>query len=256
MNRLNRVENEIDTLNRAVYKGEMPPPGIRSEAGSSESGVEVRLQELEMQLRDMTGKIEQQSYDLQNLQSRLNDLEAAQRYQAQEDRSSFSPLERDTTSYNKPDSAGDLPAQEMDRGAVGMKTARPVPADSAAGQYEQAFSYLKSGDYGAAEKGFEVFLEKYPDHALSANAIYWLGETYYVRNEYEKAAKVFAQAYQKYPGGPKGADNLLKLGMSLGGMGKTKDACIALGQLQTEYPKGPTPVLRRAQQESDKLDCR
>lgn len=255
MNRLNRVENEIDTLNRAVYKGEKPPPSLHAEASSSESGVEVRLQELEMQLRDMTGKLEQQSYDMQNLQSRLNDLEAAQRSQAQEDRPA-SPLEKDSALY-QPDRASALPAQEVDQeGSLGMRTATPAPSNSAAGQYEQAFSYLKSGDYGAAEKGFEVFLEKYPDHALSANATYWLGETYYVRNEYAKAAQVFAQAYQKYPGGPKGADNLLKLGMSLGGMGKTKDACIALGQLQTEYPKGPTPVLRRAQQESDKLNCR
>lgn len=266
MNRLGRLENEMDTLNRAVYKGEKPPPSLYT--GNAASGSEVRLQQLETQIRDLTGKIEQQSYDMQQLGSRLNEVEAAQR--GTRVGKAPSAIDGNKALYNRQNNTA-LPAQGTDTGnidygyrppetsqdpSLGMKTATPAPSNNAAGQYEQAFSYLKSGDYGAAEKGFDRFLKQYPDHALSANAIYWLGETHYVRNDYAKAAQVFAKAYQKYPGGPKGADNLLKLGMSLGGMGKTKDACVALGQLKTEYPKGPTPVLRRAQQESDKLNCR
>ncbi|MCD8562529.1 MAG: tol-pal system protein YbgF [Alphaproteobacteria bacterium] len=127
--------------------------------------------------------------------------------------------------------------------------------DAAAMAYENAFSLLKAGNYDAAEKAFEGFLQKNPDHVLAGNAKYWLGETYYARANYEKAARVFAEAYQKYPDGSKAADNLLKLGMSLAATGNNTDACTAFRQLEKNYKTGSEPVLRRAQQEMSKLGC-
>lgn len=282
INRLDRLENEINTLNRAVYKGETPPPGAFS-GGADTANLEVRLQQLETQMRELTGRIEQQDHAIRQIENQMQGMNAASR-DAAAVRNNM-PIEqpplhdmrgqpadlmqgegvgaasdlgyRDDSALPQP-GLSDTGAQRMEQEVAvqGMRTAVPTASNDAAGQYEQAFAYLKSGDYGAAEQGFDAFLKKYPDHALSANAIYWLGESHYVRAEYDKAAKVFAQAYQKYPGGPKGADNLLKLGMSLAGAGKKKDACVALGQLAREYPNGPGPILRRGEQEMSNLDCR
>ncbi len=262
-NRLNRLENEIETLGRAVYRGEQPSSTTNyvSSGSSNAADLEVRFQQLESQLRDLTGQVEQQAFDKQQMLKRLESLEAGQAQQAQqwgntmraqEQQQPAAPaVQQQTPPQPQPQAQAQTQTQ-----TTTMRTVRPLPSSDAAGQYEQAFAYIKTGDYGAAESAFNSFLETHPDHALTPNAMYWLAESYYVRDQYDKAAKAFADAYQKYPGGPKGADNLLKLGMSLSGLGKTEEACIALSQLAREYPAGPTTILRRGEQESDRLNCR
>lgn len=269
-NRLRRIENELDTLNRAVYKGDksaMPAPlSADAPGGEAAAGAEVRIQQLETQIRELTGKLEQKEYDIQQLQTRLDRIEAAVKNaappqpntQAMHTTSgSMNTAAAETPTDLKPeDSALPSGAPDTTEPTPGLKTATPQKADDPASLYEVAYGHLKAGNHDMAQAGFNDFLKQYPDHVLAANAMYWLGESYYVRAQYDQAAKTFAQAYQKYPGGPKGADNLLKLGMSLNGTGKKTEACIALAQVAKEYPNGPAPVLRKAEQEMATLDCR
>ncbi len=127
--------------------------------------------------------------------------------------------------------------------------------NDAAAAYENAFSLLKNGNYDAAEREFETFLQNNKGHPLAGNAKYWLGETFYVRGDFDRAARIFAEGYQQYPDGAKTADNLLKLGLSLSSIGNNKDACIALNQLKKDFSTGSGPVLRRAEQEMQRLGC-
>lgn len=271
MNRIKRLENEIDTLNRAVYKGEKPPV-IPEGAGPNAGAFEPRIAQMESDLRTLTGKVEQQSYDIQQLQQQVEAL-------TQDTRMRLDAIEAqlraggvpagmpapmaDTNTIPPP---GMTPSQEAGlpsvlqpdpatQGAAANVTGNETGVTDAASLYEQGFGQIKSQDYEGAEKSFIAFMKEYPTHALAPNALYWLGETYYVRKNYDKASRAFAEAYQKYPDGPKGADNLLKLGMSLAGKGEKENACIALGQLKKEYPKGPQPVLQRGDQEMATLGC-
>lgn len=53
-NRIKRLENEIQTLSRAVYRGEKPPAGV----GGGLSGgadAEIRLQQIETEVRGLRG---------------------------------------------------------------------------------------------------------------------------------------------------------------------------------------------------------
>lgn len=276
-NRLRRIENELDTLNRAVYKGEkaeMPAP-LSDPSSPAAANAEIRINELETQIRDLTGKLEQKEYDIQQLQTRLDRLEASAKaapattalHTTAGSTNAVSPatdtpaeappaIDMAPAGSDLPDPAVPAPDTNAGEPPAGLKTATPQKGDDPASVYESSYGHLKSGNYDMAEAGFNDFLKQYPDHALAANAMYWLGESYYARDKFDQASKVFAQAYQKYPGGPKGADNLLKLGMSLNGAGKKKEACIALTQVAKEYPSGPAPVLRRAEQEMAALDCR
>ena len=269
-NRLSRLENEIQTLNRAVYKGEAPPPGSVTMTTQSMDPFLDRLQRIENDVRDLTGKVEQQSYDNQQLQMKLDALE-------QDARMRLDAIEkqlREAPPASVPQ-AGTVPQQPQSEFPVivGDGTNPPPPdvpvnpavdvtgaetgaaATDAAAVYEQGFGEIKRQEYDAAEKTFSAFMKQHPDHALAPNALYWLGETHYVRGQFDKAARVFAEAYQKFPNGPKGADNLLKLGMSLAGAGKKSDACIALGELKRKYPNGPAPVLTKGDQEMQTLGC-
>lgn len=255
--RISRLENEIETLNRAVYKGERPPVSASSGAtGRETADLLVRIQQLEGELRDLTGKIEQQSYDNQQIQMRLDALEqdSRMRLEAIETQLRGAPAQTQTPVPAPAQTAPVPPPQAAAAPERGMSAGSSASLDAAA-LYEQGFGEIKQGDYAAAEGSFAQFIKTYPDHALAPNAMYWLGETHYVRKQYDQAARVFAEAYQKYPNGPKGADNLLKLGMSLAGAGKKGDACIALAQLKKQYPDGPPPILNKGDQEIATLGC-
>ncbi len=273
------MENEIDTLNRAVYKGEKPPASAGSDAAAA--NIEVRLGQIETDIRNLTGKVEQQAYDNQQLQQqlealsqdskmRLDAIEAQLRGQGASGASAAAPgaiappptMDPAVTDSNTiPPTAPDgTPAVLRPDDTVSPEdqitgNEGGAAATDAAGLYEQGFAQIKANDFAAAEKSFAAFMKDYPTHALAPNALYWLGETYYARKDYDKASRAFAEAYQKYPNGPKGADNLLKLGLSLAGKGEKQNACIALGQLKKEYPNGPAPVLARGDQEMATLGC-
>lgn len=293
-NRLSRMENELQTLNRAIYKGENPPSV--SGGGNSADAAEslVRVQELETQIQALTGKIEEQGFEIIQLRNqmdrmradydlRFKDLEAGRVGAGAAGSVSPPPAYSEqsaTTSPSYEAPAVEKPAESgyqfSTNNVIDSDSAQPMPSavenplgtitqtesgqnlsngDSVAAAYENAFSLLKAGNYAAAEKEFDAFLKANPDHVLSGNAKYWLGETFYVRGDHEKAARIFAEAYQKYPDGAKAADNLLKLGLSLAATGNNTDACVALRQLEKDYQSGAGPVLRRAQQEMSKLGC-
>lgn len=78
--RLSRVENEIQTLSRAMFRGEQPSQefmaqsqsGAGASGGASSADIEVRLSQLEGDLRTLTGKVEEQSYRISQLQTKLD----------------------------------------------------------------------------------------------------------------------------------------------------------------------------------------
>lgn len=266
-NRLNRIENEIETLSRAIYRGEEPPPGAFS-GGADAAATEVRLQQLETEIRNLTGRLEEQNYKIDQLQQALDRQVSDMQMQIQDNQRASAPssVSANTSSprYTAGSSSGgaSYTAQSgsQNEQQLGSYTESPVTsgatggADAAASSYENAFALLKAANYDAAEVEFKSFLDQYPDHVLAPNAKYWYGETFYVRGQYEHAARIFADAYQSDPKGSKSADNLLKLGLSLAGMGNKDDACVALRQLGKDGQPG-SPVMRRGEQEMGRLGC-
>lgn len=277
-NRLNRLENEIQTLNRAVYKGENPPASMSAGDPSVNAGFEVRIQQLEMELRDMRGKMEEHNYKIRQLTEKIDraigdlELRIQDLGQPNSNSGSFdnaqpryvvgqSKFVTPKSQVAQPQNLNNAQSDSFTWSSNPKESnvARPATgssnADLAAAAYENAFSLLKNSNYEAAGKGFEAFIQKNPGHPLIGNAQYWLGETHYVRGDYANAARVFAEGYQKFPQGTKAADNLLKLGMSLAATGNKNDACIAFSQLKKDFSGGSGPVLRRADQEMSKAGC-
>ncbi len=257
-NRLNRLENEVDTLNRAVYKGETPPPpSISAGDAQNSAGQEVRIQQLEAELRNLTGQIEEQNFKIRQMEELLEKVtsDLSMRMQDLENggvrSSQQGAMGNDGYQWQSGSSSVEVNPDIVGSGAVTGGQASDPPA----ALYEAAYAKLKINSYDEAEKGFQDFINRYPAHALAGNAKYWLGESYYVRGQYESAARVFAEAYQQYPQNSKAADNLLKLAMSLAGLKKNGDACVALEQLKKEYSSSAAPVVQRGEQEMSRLGC-
>lgn len=257
-NRIDQLENQIQTLSRAVYRGEkmpMPVETTPSASASALSSMETRLAEMEAQQRSMVGQIERVTHDVQQLKDRLERMASdyEQRFQQQGAGAAV------TDSSGAAELQGDLYATEkaLPSGRLGtLSETGAAGADPAGALYENGFADIRAAKYESAETKFKKFVESYPSHSLAGNAQYWLGETYYVRGNYQQAAKMFAQGYQDYPQGQKAADSLLKLGLSLAKMGNKEDACLSLKQIEKQFPGGQNTAVQRAQQEIKQLGCK
>lgn len=77
-NRLNRLENEVQTLSRRVYRGDGAGGQNGSERGqlppATAANMELRLSQLESEVRRLTGQLEQQGFAIQKVQDQLNRL--------------------------------------------------------------------------------------------------------------------------------------------------------------------------------------
>ncbi|HYE00947.1 MAG TPA: tol-pal system protein YbgF [Alphaproteobacteria bacterium] len=292
--RIQRLERDIATLNQMVFRGQapaaLPAPMPGEGGGSAIANLEVRLTQLEEEIRNLTGQVEEVRFLAQRNKEQMermnSDLEV--RFQELDEKLAAgapaatataepeaAPAETQTASATvarpgaKPQpgqSSGDTSKAPTTSGTLGTM---PAPAGNAGGasggskaaggnaqdQYDRAQELLRAGDYAAAEKELSAFLKANPTHTYAPNAQYWLAETHYVRGNYTQAAALFAESYKKHGKGPKAPDSLLKLALSLAQMNRSQDACVALSQLKKDFPTAAPSINNRANKERDRLKC-
>jgi tol-pal system protein YbgF len=260
MNRINELENQVQTLSRAVYKGDKGAAAAMANSVSSADATaaannDARMTAIEDKQRELTGQLEKISFDLQQIKDRVDKMQGdnEQRFQQMEHNASAQPQ---PSSVVAPAPA---PAPAASGGAAPQGETLGTVSDSHAGPAEQlygeAFADVRDSKYDEAEAKLKQFISQYPGHALTPNAQYWLGETYYVREDYKKAAQTFAQGYQSYPKSAKAEDSLYKLALSLAKMDKKDDACVSLRQLQKDFPGDTGKLHAKAVDEIKQLGC-
>lgn len=80
LNRVDRLQRELSTLQRQVYKGEAPPPAaalpLAPAAGDPRNAARnsIRITQLESELQKLTGRIEEVDFRTRQIQSRLEKL--------------------------------------------------------------------------------------------------------------------------------------------------------------------------------------
>lgn len=256
LNQIDQLQKQVQTLSQAVYRGDKNAINALGSVQDSSAiaNSEVRMSQIEEEQRRLTGQIEKIGFDVQQLKDRMDRLQADndQRFQQIERGSTPSASSSSVGSSTSAAPATQTPSSTGTLGTLNTGSAGNNGASEAL--YEEAFASIRDAQYDQAEVKFSQFLSQYPGHPLSANAQYWLGETYYVRGDYKKAAKTFAQGYQDFPKGAKAADSLLKLGLSLSKLGRKDDACLSLQQLQKEFPSGG-PLQNKAAAEIKQLGC-
>jgi tol-pal system protein YbgF len=293
LDRLDRIERDMNMLQRQVYRGGTggaPVPVSPADPGSAVNA-ELRMDQIEEQMRGITGQIEEASYNIDQLRRRFDKLVGdvdvrltalEQRAPAGDAVAAAAPAAAATAAAApvRPVGAGaNLAAPPSQSGTLGQVPAGSAQAAAAASartpsptappavppgglqggtaqdQYNQAFGLLRQADYPAAEQSLRAFVQRYPNDPLAGNAQYWLGETYYVRGDFSNAAVAFAEGYKRYPQSGKGADSLLKLGMALGNLGQKNEACVTFVQLARDFPNASANVKERAGREKQRLGC-
>lgn len=245
--RLERIERDLSVLQRQIYRDQSAGGGESAMTSEGSASLFVRLSQLEEQMRDLTGQIEELSFKIDQTNQRIDRMTADNDFR-------FQALERGGTSAEPPmpqsSAAPTGPAQ-----AAAPVQLKPPPAD-AGEAYREAFRLLQKADYAAAEVAFRAFLKDHADTEYAGNAQYWLGETYYVRGQFEPAAVAFADGYKKYRKGAKAPDSLLKLGFSMRKLNQPEKACAALDQMVKEFPNAPKAQLDLARKTRGEIKCR
>jgi tol-pal system protein YbgF len=73
---VDRLQRELSDLQRTVYNGEAPAPGAAPPSDSTSAQLLVRVQQLEDELRQVTGKIEELNYRYTQLEQKVDKINA------------------------------------------------------------------------------------------------------------------------------------------------------------------------------------
>jgi len=217
----------------------------------------LQVQELQDEVRNLRGQLEEQSREIENLKRRQRDqyLDLDQRISDLRNSQPVVPSEAGVAAAAASSAAAQGPSASP-AGAV-PEVRPPMDTESAVtgiGQpeaesqsraaspedekaaYDHAFQALKDLRYADAAEEFQAFLNSYPNSEYSDNAQYWLGESFYVTRNYDLALTAFQDLLDRFPESPKAPDALLKIGYTHYELEQWDSARAALTQVQEQYP--------------------
>lgn len=228
-----RLELRVQSLERA------------SKARSHlQSEMSVQLTELQKEIKDLRGILEEHEYKLQQIQDRQRDL-----YREMEARFSSqvpSALENQSKSFDG------MTASQHNATADSSTTAMNQNTEFSKGErveFEAVFKMVRGKRYAQALESFEVFLHKYPSGKYSDNACFWIGQIYFVQGEFEKAEQQFNLLKKQYPRSSKLPSAMLKLAQIKVRQEKWDDAKAIYREVLSNYTGAQQQLARKGLQD-------
>ncbi len=254
----------------------------------------VRISQMEEEMRRLTGKVEELSFLVLQLQEQLRKSQEDNEFRLQDlegkaGGASAKPAERRTEvapaapanervasaaapSVNDASRAPAAAPQTDEIGALLGDTSLnepAAPAAPAAGKsqvasiatngpvemYSLGYNYMLAGDYQLAENTFRQYTQAYPNSQDAADAQYWLGESLFAQKKYRDAAEVFLNAQKAHPKSAKAPEMMLKLGMSLARLNNRETACVTYAEVGKRYPDMSANVKKKLQGEEKAASC-
>jgi len=215
-------------VDNATYPA--PPVANTTPSTSTKTLYEMmgRLEQLQVEVQQLTGKVEEQTHLINELKKRQNTMysDFDERIQNIESKGANTgePVAENPAEPSKPAAPEikESPANPPPQAPAAAAPARPPVAPKkpeavqVAGDekqsYQHAYDALRNGHTSQSIAEFDAFLTKYPASGLANNAQYWLGEAHRVNQDMESARKAFNKVIDNYPGAAKVPDALLKLG--------------------------------------------
>lgn len=217
----------------------------------------IQVQQLQQQVAQLQGTIEEQNFQINELKerqkvlyvdmdSRLAELEKSKLASTVNTNNELvvDSAIVDTDASTQPVTVSgpvvresinaELTTNTLNQGNISATTNQSDPAIQQ--QYQTAFNELKAGRFNESARQFEDFIQQHPDHELTDNAYYWLGESYYVTRNYPLALAAFQNLEQKFPLSSKLADSLLKIGYTYHELEDYQQAEQALNKVVSSFP--------------------
>jgi tol-pal system protein YbgF len=128
------------------------------------------------------------------------------------------------------------------------KAVTPPPGREVSAEklYATAITSFRAEEHGQAVLEFTELIEKFPKHALAANAQYWIGEAYYRQRDFSQALSEFQKVPDLYPQSAPIPDALLKIGMCYRALHDVPRARETWEQVVRAHPKTEAATQARA----------
>ncbi|HEY6597801.1 MAG TPA: tol-pal system protein YbgF [Pseudomonadales bacterium] len=227
-----------------VAASSAPPPSA-TVGSSSATSMFQQFQQLESDVAELRGIVEEQSNLIQKLQN--------------EQKEQYLDLDRRLSMLLKGQPGAAAPGEPGPATAGTSTTPAGGPTDASTGgvaaaptsergAYETAFVLTKNKRFIDAIAAFNQMLVTYPNGEYSGNAYYWLGELYLALPDpaLEKSRQSFAQVVNKYPSNVKIADATYKLGVVYHRLGDRTKAMEFLSRAQSQFPGTPAAKLAQS----------
>jgi tol-pal system protein YbgF len=218
-------------------------------ASAGEGPALVRIDALELELRRLTGQVEQMQFNIEKIvqdgTNRIADLE-------------FRLVELeggDLSTLGKTSTLGGLDAPDGPA-PVTPSTVQPDTAELAVAEQEDfdaALQRFNDGDFVGSSERFLTFIDTYPGGPLTGEAYFWRGESLSGLADWKNAARSYLESFSGSPLNSKAPDAFYKLGVSLGKLSQFDAACQTLGELSRRYPAAP--VVTDANTHMQTLGC-
>lgn len=241
--RLSVIDAELADIRARL--GNSPSAGGGGAGGGTGGGTGgdamLRLDRLEAELRQLTGKIEEMAFEQRSVAE-----DAARR---------FGDIEFRLTELEGGDVSALQPVQPLGGGAGTAVEAGPQVSISERGDLDRAIKDIEQGRFDLGEDRLRGFLTAYPGGPLEGEALYWLGESQFVRGAFQNAARSYLNGYNTNRASAIAPRNLYRLGVTLGRLGQISEACLTLREVGKQFPTGPADILGGANSELSALNC-
>lgn len=222
----------------------------------------TRIDQLETQVRNLTGQVEQLTFALRRLEAAMADGTPPpagqpglapppatlndQRSSLPQERAPSGPVDLSALNRGTP-----APLQPAPAAPQTVAPAAAPPSD----ELTKVRSLYQSGRYAMAQQEAEALLAQNPSGAVAGEARFMLGEALLAQGQYRDAANLFLENYTSDPNGSRAPASLLRLGTSLNGLGEREAACSSLEELFTVYPNVDSQLRAQAEQERRAANC-
>lgn len=247
--RVGRLEQEMRAVQRRVFPGGAPntvDPELQPRtaiptpsAGSSNAitALTARVEALEAQLARLTGQVEENGYQIRQVEEQLTRLQRDTRAQIERLQQAAQP----PAPAPAPEPAE--PTQPAEDELAGGSQPRPdAPAgpprrtDAAEEAYNTGFRLWEQRRYGEAQQTLTAAADAHPRSRWASWSRNLAGRAYLDDGKPATAARIFLQNYQGNPRGERAADSLFFLGEALVRLNRRAEACPVYDELEATFP--------------------
>lgn len=216
-----------------------------AEAASNNGELFVTIQQLQDEVRELRGMVEEQSYlieqlrqrrldDYIDLDKRISDLQQGAAAPAKMHHSS-NPVRTVNVTERRSEKAA-VNASVPTRSPAVSKPPVAAVADTAKVAYRSAYQKIKDSQFKEAKVALTTFVSDFPESQYVPNAEFWLGELYYQDSELKKARDAFYILVTQYSNHRKVADAKYKLGKIYNELGDKERARLMLKSVLSDHP--------------------
>lgn len=223
----------VPVISQVKVVDSRPSDQTVSSAGNVSAQMFNRMQQLEQEVLELRGLVEQQSFEIRRLkQQRLED---------------YTDLDQRLSSLTK---AGGSSVSTPPEARPPSSSRQSTPSSQAAKKpiserelYSDALNLLlQEKDFDGSAAKLDRYLQLFPNGLFAPNAFYWLGEISLSKQQLDESKDWFSRLLAEYPGHNKAPDAKFKLGKLYFQMGDKANAKALL----SEVAQGGTPAAQLA----------